>query len=239
LQLQADLVFQGAIVRTLLLILLNAAYLCMPIALSWLLYGSLPPIWLVLLIAAPWIYFLPKAQKWMGRLALPHLHRIMEERENALARMRANLEEFCRTERVSTESPVRLDAVLPKLYLSGVDGVERGYDVTPVGVTYGKPLGVSESWAWAWGDSKLSGYMRDAAKALIPLKETEWGKEHTLEDTLPLQGGSDNFPVTCGAMAMAMLKARTVWLVPIPNESALLYVLIHGAAMDAVAAPSG
>lgn len=54
---------------------------------------------------------------------------------------------------------------------------------------------------------------------------------------MPLQGGNDDFPVTCVAMAMAMLKARTAWLVPQPNDAAMLYAVIHGAAMNPVAAP--
>lgn len=222
----------------LLLFLVNAVYLCIPVALAWLFFGSLPSVWLVLLVAAPFIYFLPKAQAWMGRLVYPRLSRIKEERERALAAMRANLEIFCRVERVSNECPVRLDAVLPKLYLSGKDGAERCYDITPVGVTYGKSPGSGEYWSWAWGDSKLSGYMRDAAKALTALKDTEWGKENVLQDTLPLEGGNDDFPVTCVAMAMVMLKARTVWLVPQPDDSAVFYVVIHGAAIDAAAAAS-
>lgn len=224
--------------RLFVLFLVNTAYLCTPIGLTWLFYGSWPPVLLSLLVAAPFIYFLPQAQTWMGRLVFPRLSRIKEARERALAAMRANLETFCRVERVSDECPARLDAALPKLYLSGKDGVERSYDITPVGVTYGKPLGVSESWSWAWGDSKLSGYMRDAAKTLTALKETEWGKENALQDTTPLEGGNDDFPVTCVAMAMVMLKARTVWLVPQPSDSALMYVVIHGAAIDVASASS-
>ena len=209
--------------RILLLLLLTAAYLASPILLASLFYGGLPPIWLVLLVAVPWIFFLPKAQAWMVRVAMPKLAGIQAKLRSAEAQMRQRLEEFCRQERVTSESATALDPVLPTLYLTRADGTECAYAIVPIGSTLA--AAGPEAWTWAWADPALPARWRDEARSLLPLRDTDWGKENLGRDQVELDA-DDDFPVSCSAMALDLLQARTVWLVP--WNGGVLYAVIHG-----------
>lgn len=213
--------------RILLLLLMTLAYVASPILLASLFYGGLPPLWLVLVVGAPWIYFMPKAQAWMVRTTMPKLAGIQVKVDAAKAGMRRQLEAFCREEGVSSESDAKMDPVWPTLHLRRADGSERAYDIVPVGFST-RVAGAPETWTWAWADTALPGRWRDEARALLPLRETDWGKESLVGDKVLLDGADDHFPVSCSAMALDLLKARTVWLVPW-NEG-VLYALIHDAA---------
>lgn len=213
--------------RIVLLLLLTAAYLASPILLASLFYGGLPPIWLVLAVAAPWIYFLPKAQARMLRIAMPKVAGIQAKVEATKAQMRQRLDAFCREERVTSESVAQLDPVLPTLYLAGADGVERAYAIVPVGFARPLAAGAADSWIWAWADQALPARWRDEARTLLPLRETDWGKEVLWQEEVALDGAGDSFPVSCAAMALDLLQARTVWLAP--WNGGVLYALVQGA----------
>lgn len=212
--------------RILLLLMMTLAYVASPVLLASLFYGGLPPLWLVLVVGAPWIYFMPKAQAWMVRTAMPRLAGIQAKAEAARAGMRRQLEAFCREEGVTSESDAKMDPVWPTLYLTRADGSEQAYGIVPVG--FSAPLaGTPQTWTWAWADGALPGRWRDEARALLPLRETDWGKENASGDKVLLEGTDDHFPVSCAAMALDLLKARTVWLVP--WNQGVLYALIHDA----------
>jgi hypothetical protein len=210
--------------RILLLLLLTVAYLASPVLLASLFYGGLPPLWLVLLVAVPWIFFLPKAQAWMMRIAMPKVAGIHAKVAAVEAQMRQRLEAFCRQERVTSDAAVTLDPVLPTLYLTRADGTECAYAIVPVGSTL--TATGPETWIWAWADPALPARWRDEARSLQPLRETDWGKEVLWREQVDLDGADDRFPVSCSAMALDLLQARTVWLVP--WNGGVLYALIHG-----------
>lgn len=211
--------------RILLMLTMMAAYLASPVLLASLFYGGLPPIWLVLAVAAPWIYFLPKAQAWMVRIAMPKLVAMQARLDAAEALMQQRLEEFCRQEGVTSDAATTLDPVHATLYLTRADGTEHAFPMVPIGTTL---AGAGrETWTWAWADAGLPGYWRNGARALLPLRETDWGKENLWQEEVALDGAGDRFPVSCAAMALDLLQGRTVWLAPWNGR--VLYAVIGGA----------